>query len=197
MDFQLANRDVLSRFSIDAITLPADNDYQRLVVTGDGNPASVAILEKVTADNLVSVPVVDPDEASAAVAGLWLLHDWLDRSHTISQGIETATGSFWHAIMHRREGDFNNSKYWYGKCRNHPSMAEMAHRGSQVVAASSASAQARSVVQRGWDPYALVDFIESFYDAADDHPPLKLAQELQRLEWEILFDHTVKAAAGR
>jgi hypothetical protein len=32
--------------------------------------------------------------------------------------------SFWHAIMHRREGDFWNSKYWYARCRNHPALTE-------------------------------------------------------------------------
>ncbi len=32
--------------------------------------------------------------------GLWLYVDDLERSHAISQGIESATGSYWHAIMH-------------------------------------------------------------------------------------------------
>jgi hypothetical protein len=177
--------------------LAPDGLYRRLVVTGDGEPINEAVLRTLTAENVLSVPIVDPDEAAGVVAGLWLLNDWLERSHTISQSIESSTGSFWHAIMHRREGDFNNAKYWYGKCRNHPSMTEMARRGSEVVAASSASNEARAVVGRGWDAYALVDFIESFYDAADDHPPLKLAQDLQRLEWDILFDHTLRCAAGR
>ncbi|MBI3118624.1 MAG: hypothetical protein HYZ00_08055 [Candidatus Hydrogenedentes bacterium] len=55
-------------------------------------------------------------------AGLWLYVDDLDRSHAISQGIETPTGWFWHAIMHRREGDFSNSHYWYRRVGWHPAM---------------------------------------------------------------------------
>src|SRR5208282_3154263 len=51
-----------------------------------------------------------PDNGSAMLAGLWLWHDGLDESHRISQGLSSPAGSFWHAIMHRREGDFSNSK---------------------------------------------------------------------------------------
>src|SRR5262245_4732963 len=40
----------------------------------------------------------DRDMAACCVAGVWLLHDYLDESHTISQGIDTTSGSFWHGI---------------------------------------------------------------------------------------------------
>src|SRR5439155_27265178 len=43
---------------------------------------------------------------SACLAGLWLWFDYLDESHSLSQDIHTPEGSFWHGIMHRREGDF-------------------------------------------------------------------------------------------
>ena len=53
-------------------------------------------------------------------AGLWLYVDDLDRSHTVSQALEDATGSYWHGIMHRREGDFSNSHYWMRRAARHP-----------------------------------------------------------------------------
>ena len=58
-------------------------------------------------------------------AGLLLWNDDLEASHTISQGISTPTGSFWHAIMHRREGDASNSLYWWRRVGNHPAFAEI------------------------------------------------------------------------
>src|SRR5258708_4521332 len=58
-------------------------------------------------------------------AGLWLYVDNLEKSHAVSQGIETATGSYWHGIMHRREGDFSNSHHWMRKAREHPLIAEL------------------------------------------------------------------------
>ncbi len=59
-------------------------------------------------------------ERPSILAGLWLYVDELDQSHQVSQGIHTVEGSLWHGIMHRREGDFWNSKYWFGKAgKNH------------------------------------------------------------------------------
>jgi hypothetical protein len=45
-------------------------------------------------------------------AAIWLYVDDLDRSHTISQSKSNPVGAYWHGIMHRREGDFSNAKYW-------------------------------------------------------------------------------------
>jgi len=53
-------------------------------------------------------------------AGLWLYVDDLDRSHKVSQGIIGSTGAYWHGIMHRREGDFSNSRYWMRRVAGHP-----------------------------------------------------------------------------
>jgi len=57
---------------------------------------------------LVPHAVRDRDMARACLAGLWLSHDFLDESHTISQEIATPTGSYWHGLMHRREPDASN-----------------------------------------------------------------------------------------
>jgi len=95
------------------------------------------------------------------LAGLWLYVDDLDRSHAISQGINTPTGSFWHAIMHRREGDFSNSKYWLRNVGRHP-----------VIDAI------------GYDPFEFVDACQS--DRDRNSPELV---EMQRKEWKTLFDH--------
>lgn len=68
----------------------------------------------------------DRDMAMACLSGLWLLHDFLDESHTISQDLHTTTGSYWHAIMHRREPDPSNSKYWFRKVGSYPVLAKLA-----------------------------------------------------------------------
>ena len=59
------------------------------------------------------------------VAGLWLYVDDLQRSHVVSQRLDDPTGAYWHAIMHRREGDFWNSKYWLRQTQRHEACAEI------------------------------------------------------------------------
>src|SRR5262245_30984412 len=62
---------------------------------------------------LDALGTADEDMASACQAGLWLAFDFLFESHAISQELHTPEGSFWHAIMHSREPDASNSKYWW------------------------------------------------------------------------------------
>ena len=83
---------------------------------GPGQPTQ-AVSQQLRSLNLDTAfqphKIVDSSMAAACHSGLWLLHNYLDESHQISQEISSATGSFWHGIMHRREADFSNAKYWF------------------------------------------------------------------------------------
>src|ERR1051326_5982829 len=126
--------------------------YRDLVVRGPGLVQAKDIPESLKPQDLVVGPTARLDEAAAMLAGLWLWHDWLDESHRIVQGIETETGSFWHAIMHRREGDFSNSKYWLARCASHPALATIAAQAGAVAHAMPADKAVLRVVIKGWDP---------------------------------------------
>lgn len=69
-------------------------------------------------------------EASAAPdlvkVGLHLLNDDLTASHALSQRHEgEPLADYWHAIIHRREGDYGNSRYWFGRAGRTPLLAEV------------------------------------------------------------------------
>ena len=57
-----------------------------------------------------------PAEVSAYLQAMWYdwKNDW-ESSHNIAQDIPDANGSWIHAYLHRKEGDFSNAAYWYLK----------------------------------------------------------------------------------
>lgn len=137
----------------------------------------------------------DATMARACLAGLWLYFDFLDDSHTISQEIETTTGSFWHAMMHRREGDYGNSKYWWRRVGDHPVFAELAASVQPLVDDPATPAEfCKLTTKSSWDPYTLVDLCQSACGGRNAWEPLCV--EIQRREWELLFDFCFDSAVG-
>ena len=98
---------------------PRQSSLDRLVVSGPPPAAAAGSVETVLEDEALAAPVLQ--------AALWLYADDLDRSHRICQQIDDATGSFWHGIMHRREGDFDNSRYWFNKVGDHPAISRIGY----------------------------------------------------------------------
>jgi hypothetical protein len=140
--------------------------------------------------------VTDKDMAACCISAAWLVHDYLDESHKISQNIDTTSGSFWHGIMHRREGDFWNSKYWFRRVGQHPAFEAIADRArcvaspprSKIGRGEDASASAGA----GWDPFAFVDLCEA---AVNGRAELRdYCLDIQQAEWEALFDCCYHAA---
>jgi hypothetical protein len=129
--------------------------------------------------------VRDRDMADACCAGLWLYHNYLEESHTISQRLHAPTGSYWHALMHRREPDFDNAKYWFRRVGTHP-IYEALH-GSAVEMAGDAPPHAAFLrAQSAWDPFAFVDLCAAVLVG---HAPCEqLCRNIQKREWELLFD---------
>lgn len=135
--------------------------------------------------------VVDQDAAMCCVAGVLLLSDELDASHTWSQQVETPEGSFWHGIMHRREGDYSNAKYWFRRVGTHPVYEPLAARGTAIATEMSVL---NPVGEGDWDPMAMVDACQR---AVRTGVAADFLRSLQQAEWELLFDHSYRQATGK
>ncbi len=141
----------------------------------------------------------DPCDSAALQAGIWQFQGELDLSHKQSQAHEGEGESqlcdYWHAIMHRREPDYGNSKYWFRQVGRQPVFDELA----PVVAKFLGTAEGAPISQwssrllppRGWDPFAFVDLAE----AAVGHPAIDAAaRQIQWAEMLLLLRFTARPA---
>jgi hypothetical protein len=156
---------------------------------GTPNPALRPKLEALTIERAFAHAAVrDRDMAAACLAGLYLYHDFLDESHTISQSISTSTGSYWHGIMHRREGDFDNARYWFRRVGDHPVFAELRTAAADLVAGTPLERAAL------WDPFGFIDLCEAAVRGRSGQE--MRCRQIQAKEWQVLFDHCYRHAVG-
>ncbi|MEM9416476.1 MAG: hypothetical protein AAGA29_13520 [Planctomycetota bacterium] len=149
--------------------LPLDQAMSSLL---PADPASAELLSLV--QSVVETPALAPH--FGVQAGLWLYVDELDMSHACSQRLPGPTGSYWHAIMHRREGDFANAKHWYRKAGAHPAMNHIDLAGGTAAGSDMAE----------YDPIAFVDRVARADARHEPDSPDLVA--LQHHEWRALFE---------
>jgi hypothetical protein len=162
-------------------------------------------LERLTVEQLAGGrPVADQQKLRCCLSALWLLHDFPDESHRISQEIETPEGSYWHGIMHRREGDFGNAKYWFRRVGRHRLWESLMPQARQMICGSSPSAAGTDADSRSplgsedralsawlerptWDSLSLVDLCERATASGEAALTMSL-RRLTQLEWLAWFD---------
>ena len=187
-----AGHDILTPRALSILREGGESTYRALVVR-QPSPLARRLVGGLQPQDLLARPIKHEEAAKACVAGLWLWLDALDESHVISQALVSNTGSFWHAIMHRREADFSNSKYWYARCGNHHVMKLLGAVATSLAGDQASDPLVAAVVAGEWDAAALVDLVEAVQGKPSD-PRHEVAVRLQRAEWEALFDYCAREA---
>lgn len=140
--------------------------------------------EILSADAPTLTNQTDPSELTvqATRAGLLLWNDDLDAAHEIVQDVHEVIGSYWHALIHRREGDYSNSKYWFAKVGQHPIFEPLYNQACRLWP----DCQSWSA----WSPNKFVDAVAEIVELGEDkHPDGERLRRIQVVEFSLLLRH--------
>jgi hypothetical protein len=128
-------------------------------------------------------------------AALYLCFDCFEESHNIANEHEgTVAGNWIHAILHRREPDPGNSKYWYARVQA-PDKVLKAIGGEalaflqKVKALELESLTEKIKKSKLWEPAAFVDLCDQYRKKDPQNPAYKALAGLQEIEWRALAEY--------
>ena len=157
----------------------------RLVPSEPGHPDTLRQIRAAKEEELTGGAVLGHASYLPLIrAGLLYAYDAIDESHRIVKEIVTDEASYWHGMLHRREADFENARYWFRRTGRLGVFAEMHARAAGVSALMGR--------QTDWDPYVLVGQCEQARFGGDVNQKELVA--LQRIEFEVMFDYLWRGA---
>ncbi len=146
----------------------------------------------------------DSTMGDAVQSGLLIWNDALDASHTISQDIESKTGSYWHGIMHRREPDYSNAKYWFGRVGVHSIFPELRERALTLLQSGSTESDSLADYTQAieesedWDAFRFVDWCQAADgDRSTPEAVKAFLQAVQVEEIKLLLHYSYQQALAQ
>ncbi|OPH57259.1 hypothetical protein BC351_25685 [Paenibacillus ferrarius] len=141
----------------------------------------------------------------AIKAGLYLLNESLDKSHDIAQEITNATGSYWHALMHRMEGDYSNAKYWFNDVGHHPIFSSLIGCVREYLNVKDLADLDNDALRQKlevlitspvWNPCVFIDVVELQVSLVQNPIVDGWLRHIQRYEMQLLLQYCYEQSCG-
>src|SRR5438132_7754165 len=157
-----------------------DDLLQKLHPTEPGDTEALLAVRNATDEALTGgKPVAGRATFPLVRAALLYAFDAIDESHRIVQDAGGDLAAYLHGMIHRREGDFDNARYWFRRSGALPFFDELRR------AAGGESADVAK--QMSWDPYLFTGLCEQEKFGDDSHHDELV--KLQRTEFDVFFDY--------
>lgn len=139
---------------------------------------------------LASAHPVPPEIQLRLRATALLYHDHHDAAHDLVQDLADRDGALIHAILHRREPDYWNAKYWFRRIEVHPVYLALGRRLPGLPAPPEGRPLVRELTLPGaFDPFAFVDLCEREERSPAGTPLVRWLRGVQQAEFEELVNH--------
>lgn len=132
---------------------------------------------------------VEGRQADCLRALVLVWHDHPDAAHRLVQDLAGGDAAWVHGIVHRREPDFSNARYWFHRVGSHRLLEVLAEAAAPVLA-GHASLPYRLIRDGEWDPMAFIDAVAWVArPGGSESAAIGLLRTLQGLEVRLLAAH--------
>lgn len=136
-------------------------------------------------------PSSETRELLRALVLLW--NDHHDEAHALVQVRENSDGNLIHAILHRREPDYSNAKYWFHRVGQHPCYGSLMAEVKRVFGKETeAVGLSRLTDCRRWDPELFVDLCARAVSGRLTPRAAEVLEEVQVRETRSLAAHLME-----
>ena len=125
-------------------------------------------------------------------AGALWLYGFLDEAHRLAQQDSSPEGAYWHALVHRSEGDFSNSLYWFRRAGAHPVQARLRNKVLEAMKGRSTEGWQALAEAPRWEPAQLVELCER--SARGELAQPQVLREVARIEYNLLMEYVLDQA---
>lgn len=143
-------------------------------------------------DRIAAAQGLTSDTTVRLRATALLYHDHHDPAHDLVQDLSDRDGALIHAILHRREPDYWNAKYWFRRVDLHPIYRTLGLRINHLSDRPEEETLVRQLTMPGsFDPFAFVDLCEQMERRPNTDSVVLWLRKVQHAEFEELVQHLV------